>query len=408
MTERSEGPIGPMGDRATGAGRPWTRRQVLGRAARLGAVAALAPVAAACAGAASSATPAGSASAAPPSATAAATAAPSEAPTATPAPTPEAELFIYNYADYIGENVISDFEKKYGIKVTYDFFDTYDTMTAKIGSGQSGYDVTFATSTDVPGFLQRGLIQPLDASLIPNVVNLAPEWKDPSYDPGNAHSIPYMWWTTGVAYDTERIPEQLTSWSALWDPRWKGHMSMLDDYREAFGAALIRLGKSVNTTSDADLDAALALLKEQKPLLRTYTTDDIGQLSSGDSWVVHSWGSDVYQVKADRPSVTYYIPSEGGIRGSDAMVLLANAKHPIAAQLFMDYMLDAQVSAANTNFIGYMGPNQAAKEFIDPAILADPAVNPDKAVISTLQEIQDLGPDLEKYSTRWNELRAGG
>jgi spermidine/putrescine transport system substrate-binding protein len=373
--------------------------------ARLGAAAGLAPIAAACAAAGSS--PA-SGTPSPFASTAAASAAATEAATATPAPTPEAELYIYNYADYIGDTVIADFEKKYGIKVQYDFFDTYDTMTAKIGSGQSGYDVTFATSTDVPGFLERGLIQPLDPSLIPNVANLAPEWADPSYDPGNAHSIPYMWWTTGIAYDTERIPEELTSWDALWDPRWKGHMSMLDDYREAFGAALIRLGKSVNTTSDADLDAALALLKEQKPLLRTYTTDDIGQLSSGDSWVVHSWGSDVYQVTGERPSVKYYIPSEGGIRGSDAMVLLANAKHPIAAQLFMDYMLDAQVSAANTNYIGYMGPNQAAKEFIDPAILADPAVNPDKAVIDSLQEIDDLGPDLEKYTTRWNELRAGG
>ena len=387
------------------AGRPLSRRALLGRMARLGAAAGLAPIAAACAAAGSS--PA-SGTPSPFASTAAASAAATEAATATPAPTPEAELYIYNYADYIGDTVIADFEKKYGIKVQYDFFDTYDTMTAKIGSGQSGYDVTFATSTDVPGFLERGLIQPLDPSLIPNVANLAPEWADPSYDPGNAHSIPYMWWTTGIAYDTERIPEELTSWDALWDPRWKGHMSMLDDYREAFGAALIRLGKSVNTTSDADLDAALALLKEQKPLLRTYTTDDIGQLSSGDSWVVHSWGSDVYQVTGERPSVKYYIPSEGGIRGSDAMVLLANAKHPIAAQLFMDYMLDAQVSAANTNYIGYMGPNQAAKEFIDPAILADPAVNPDKAVIDLLQEIDDLGPDLEKYTTRWNELRAGG
>jgi len=387
------------------AGRPLSRRALLGRVARLGAAAGLAPIAAACAAAGSS--PA-SGTPSPFASTAAASAAATEAATATPAPTPEAELYIYNYADYIGDTVIADFEKKYGIKVQYDFFDTYDTMTAKIGSGQSGYDVTFATSTDVPGFLERGLIQPLDPSLIPNVANLAPEWADPSYDPGNAHSIPYMWWTTGIAYDTDRIPEELTSWDALWDPRWKGHMSMLDDYREAFGAALIRLGKSVNTTSDADLDAALALLKVQKPLLRTYTTDDIGQLSSGDSWVVHSWGSDVYQVTGERPSVKYYIPSEGGIRGSDAMVLLANAKHPIAAQLFMDYMLDAQVSAANTNYIGYMGPNQAAKEFIDPAILADPAVNPDKAVIDSLQEIDDLGPDLEKYTTRWNELRAGG
>jgi spermidine/putrescine transport system substrate-binding protein len=402
MTARLQAdPIRRLG----GASRPLSRRALLRRMARLGAAASLAPLAAACTAAGASPTPGTAA----PSTGASPTQAPaSEAATATPVPTPEGELYVYNYADYIGENVISDFEKKYGIKVQYDFFDTYDTMTAKIGSGQSGYDVTFATSTDVPGFLERGLIQPLDLALIPNTTNLAPEWRDPSYDPGNANSIPYMWWTTGVAYDTEKIDEELTSWDALWDPRWKGHISMLDDYREAFGAALIKLGKSVNTTDEADLDAALALLKEQKPLLRTYTTDDIGQLSSGDSWVVHSWGSDVYQVVGDRPSVKYYIPSEGGIRGSDAMVLLANAQHPIAAQLFMDYMLDAQVSAANTNYIGYMGPNEAAKEFIDPEILADPSVNPDKAVIATLQELQDLGPDLEKYSTRWNELRAGG
>jgi spermidine/putrescine transport system substrate-binding protein len=402
MTARLQAdPIRRLG----GASRPLSRRALLRRMARLGAAASLAPLAAACTAAGASPTPGTAA----PSTGASPTQAPaSEAATATPVPTPEGELYVYNYADYIGEDVIAGFEKKYGIKVKYDFFDTYDTMTAKIGSGQSGYDVTFATSTDVPGFLERGLIQPLDLALIPNTTNLAPEWRDPSYDPGNANSIPYMWWTTGVAYDTEKIDEELTSWDALWDPRWKGHISMLDDYREAFGAALIKLGKSVNTTDEADLDAALALLKEQKPLLRTYTTDDIGQLSSGDSWVVHSWGSDVYQVVGDRPSVKYYIPSEGGIRGSDAMVLLANAQHPIAAQLFMDYMLDAQVSAANTNYIGYMGPNEAAKEFIDPEILADPSVNPDKAVIATLQELQDLGPDLEKYSTRWNELRAGG
>ena len=384
-----------------------SRRLLLARMAGLGAVAALAPVAAACSSSASSVAPASapaSASAAPPTAVPAT----DEVAAATPAPSPEGELYVYNYADYIGDTVIPDFEKKYGVKVTYDFFDTYDTMTAKIGNGQSGYDVTFATSTDIPGFVERGLIEPLDLSLIPNRANLSAEWQDPSYDPGNLHSMPYMWWTTGVAYDSEKIPEELTSWAALWDPRWKGHISMLDDVREAFGAALIRLGKDINTTSDADLDAALALLKEQKPLLRTYTTDDIGQLSSGDSWVVHSWGSDVYQVTGERPSVKYYIPSEGGIRGSDTMVLLAGAKHPVAANLFINHMLDAQVSAANTNYIGYMGPNQAAKEFIDPAILEDPAVNPDKAVIASLQEIDDLGPDLEKYTTRWNELRAGG
>jgi spermidine/putrescine transport system substrate-binding protein len=220
--------------------------------------------------------------------------------------------------------------------------------------------------------------------------------------------MPYMWWTTGVAYDTAKIKEQLTSWNALWDDQWSGKMAMLDDMREVFGAALIVLGYSANTTSDKELDEALALLQKQKPLLRTYTTDDIGVLSTGDVWLMHAWGADVYQVQEERDTVTYYIPEEGGIRGSDAMVLLAGAKHPIAAHTFINFMLDAEVSAANTNYIGYMGPNEAAKAYIDPAILADPTVNPDKSLVAKLQEILDLGADEQKYSDRWTTLRAGG
>jgi spermidine/putrescine-binding protein len=414
--DRVADPAGPLARRL--AEQRLTRRHFLGRMAAVGAGGAMMPLLAACGGGATAsptsapatATP-GPATAAPATATpgpvtpAPATAAPSAEPT--PAPTPEGELYVYNYADYIGEDAIPSFEEKYGVKVTYDFFDTYETMTAKIAGGNSGYDITFATSVDVPGFLARNLVQPLDLALIPNLVNLAPEWQDPGYDSGNTHSVPYMWWTTGLAYDTDKIKEELNSWAALWDARWKGKMAMLDDYREAFGVALIRLGYSANTTSDAELDAALALLQKQKPLLRTYTTDDIGVLSSGDVWISHAWGSDVYQVIAERPSVKYVIPDEGGIRGSDAMVLLAKAKHPIAAQLFMNHMLDAQVSAANTNFIGYMGPNAAAREFIDPAILDDPTVNPDKAAIDKLQELLDLGPDLQKYQQRWTKLRAG-
>jgi spermidine/putrescine transport system substrate-binding protein len=376
-----------------------------------GAAAALGSVAAAC-GSASSPSAAPSAATTPaPAGTAApiasATPAGTPPPEATPAPSPEAELFIYNWADYIGEETISAFQAKFGIKVTYDFFDNADTMTAKISSGNSGYDVTFPTSINVAPFVERGLIQPLDLSLVPNLVNLAPEWKDPGYDAGNAHSVPYMWWTTGIAYDTEKVPEAQTSWGALWDPRWSGKMAMLDDYRECFSAALIKLGYDINTTDDAKLDEALALLKQQKALLRTYTTDDIGVLSTGDVWVMHAWGADVYQVVGDRPSVKYYIPDEGGVRGSDTMVLLAGAKHPVAAHLFINYMLDAQVAAANTNFIGYMGPNLAARQYIDPAILDDPTLNPDSAAIAKLQEIHDLGADEVKYSDRWTKLRAG-
>ena len=307
----------------------------------------------------------------------------------------------------MGKSVIPSFEKKTGIKVKTDFFDNYDTMLAKIGQDGGGYDITFPTSTDIPGLLERGLIQTLDKSLLTNIGNLGTEWADPGYDPANQHSIPYMWWTTGIAYDTAKVSEKLTSWNALWDEKYTKHIAVLDDMREAFGAALFLLGKDPNTTDDAELDAALQLLQEQKPLVRIYTTDDIGVLSTGDAWVAHAWGSDVYQVVTERPTVKFYIPEEGGIRGSDAAVLLANAQHPIAAQMFMNHLLDAKVSAKNTNYIGYMGPNAAAKEFIKPYILNDPAVNPDQTVVEKLIELLDLGADLDKYATRWTTLRSG-
>ena len=378
-----------------------SRRRLLARMAALGAAGAAAPLLAACGG---------GATASPTTAPASPSAAPSSAPPSTeptPAPSPEAELFVYNYTDYIGADTIPSFEAKYGVKVTYDFFDTYETMTAKISTGNSGYDITFATGVDVPGFLARNLVQPLDLSLIPNAKNLGAEWQSPAYDPGNAHSMPYMWWTTGFGYDTAKISDDLTAWASLWDTRWKGKMAMLDDYRETFAVALIRLGYSVNTTSDAELDEALALLEQQKPLLRKYTADDIGDLSSGDVWLSHAWGADVAQVATERESVKYVLPAEGAIRGSDAMVLLAKAPHPVAANLFINHMLDAEVSAGNTNTVYYMGPNEAAKQFIDPAILEDPTLNPDKATIENLQELLDLGPDLQKYQERWTKLRAG-
>jgi spermidine/putrescine transport system substrate-binding protein len=397
------------------AERRISRRFLLDRIAVMGAAAALAPVIAACTSSTATSAPVTPGPTPPPTigpasqpaSTPAAGETPGPTPEPTPQPTPEGELFIYNWADYMGKNVVPQFEKKYNVKVTYDFFDNYDTMLAKIAQNGGGYDITFPTSVDVPGLLARGLVQPIDHSLMPNLANLGAEWQNPGYDPNNGHSIPYMWWTTGIAYDTAKVKEHLTSWNALWDEKYSRHIAVLDDMREAFAAALFLLGKSPNTTDDGELDQALQLLQEQKPLVRVYTTDDIGVLSTGDAWVAHAWGSDVYQVTTERPSVKFYIPEEGGVRGSDTAVLLANAQHPIAAQLFMNHLLDAKVSAKNTNYIGYMGPNAAAKEFIKPYILNDPTINPDQAVVDTLVELLDLGTDLEKYASRWTTLRTG-
>lgn len=384
-----------------------TRRMLLEQIGKVGAVAALAPIIAACTGSSASPSAAASGTSAPATGTPA-PASPDASAAPTAVPEPEGELFVYNWTDYIGEDVIPSFEEKYGVKVTYDFFSNTDEAYAKLGDDGGGYDVSFPISVDIPAFIQKGALRELDKSLIPNIVNLGAEWADPGYDPGNRYSVPYMWWTTGVAYDTNRITETLTSSKALWDERWSQHISMLDDFQEVFALALIQLGHSANTTNTAEMDEALALLQQQKPLVRVYSTDTVGTMSSGDVWIGHIWGADLYQISQENENVTYYVPEEGGVRGSDTITVFAGAQHPIAAHLFINHLLDAQVSASNTNYIGYMGPNAAAREFIDPAILADPAVNPDQAIIDKLQELLDLGQDVrDEYLTRWQVLRGG-
>lgn len=389
------------------AERRMTRREVLRRMSAIGVTAALAPIVAACAATPASASPAAVASSEPTAPPSAGSAAPSAAP-ATPRPSPESELFVYNWDAYIADDTAQKFKDMYGVTVKYDKFPDADTQIAKIRSDGKGggYDVTYPVSVELPGLIKDGIVQALDPSLIPNLANLGKEWSSPGYDPGNAHSMPYFWWTTGFAWDGDKISDDLTSWTALWDDRFKGHLAMLDDSREVFGAAAFKLGLSPNTTSDSDLDAILAELERQKPLLRRYTSDDIGDLTSGQVWMTHAWSGDYFQMLQDKPKTKYVVPQEGAVRGSDTMVVLSGAPHPVAANLWIDFNLDSKVSAANSNFTGYMGPNAAAQQFIDPSILENPAINPAKAVMDKLTELLQLGADLDKYTKRWNELRA--
>ena len=380
-----------------------SRRQLLERIALIGGAAALAPVIAAC-------TSGGAAS---PVATTASTApsiAPTVAPTATPSPTPipspEGQLNILNWTDYLAPDVVKAFEQQHQVKVTQAYFSTTDEMYAKLGADGGDYDISFPISVDVPNMIQRGVIRKLDQSFLTNKGNLGKEWADPGYDPGNQYTVPYMWWTTGVGYDPHKIKETPTSSNALWDSRWKGHISMLDDWQEVFGLTLIQQGHSANTENTAELDQALARLQEQKPLVRTYSTDTLTTMTSGNVWIGQIWGADRFAIQASIPDFAYYIPEEGGVKGSDTVATFTGSPHPIAAQMFINHLLDAHMSAANTNLIGYMGPNAAAKEFIDKTILDDPTINPDQAIVDKLQELLNLGKAVrDEYLKRWQELR---
>lgn len=378
-----------------------TRRELLERIAVVGSTAALAPVIAACTSSGGSATAAPSSAA--PSASASTVAA---SPSPTAQPSPEGELNILNWTDYLADEVIKSFEGQYNVKVTQSFFSNTDEMYAKLGDDGGDYDISFPISVDVPNMIERGVIAKLDKSVLTNIGNLGQEWANPGYDPGNEYTVPYMWWTTGVGYDPARIKEEPTSSKALWDERWKQHISMLDDYQEVFGLALIQLGKSANSTDTAELDAALQLLEQQKPLVRTYSTDTIGTMTSGDVWIGHIWGADRFAIQESIPEFAYYIPEEGGVKGSDTVATFTGSPHPVAAQLFINHLLDAHNSAANTNLIYYMGPNAAAKEFIAPDILADPTINPEQEIVDKLEELLALDQSVrDEYVSRWQQLR---
>jgi len=386
----------------------WTRREFLRRVAAFGAATALTQLLIACGQAGASPTAAAPSTGPTPaeSTTAEATATPAP----TPVPSPEDKLFVYNWDAYIGEDTVKQFQDKYGIEVTYDNFPDEATQIGKIQSDGKGggYDIHYPASTWVPSFISDGLIQKIDHSLIPNLKNLSTAWQSPTYDPGNAYSVPNFWWTTGYAWDPRDISGNLTSWAELWDPTRKNKMSMLDDLRECFAAGAFRLGLSPNTTSTTELDQILQLLEQQKPLLRFYTaTDQITDMVNEVVEMAHCWSGDWVQMTYDKPRLKYVIPSEGSIRGNDVMVISSGAPHPIAAHLWIDFNLDGDISAASTNYIGYMGPNDAALPKIDDYIKNDPRLNPPQAVLDELIELAYLKPDdLAEYTDRWNALQA--
>ena len=388
----------------------WSRREFLSRVAAVGAYAALTQLLIACRQPGTQSAAPSNAAASPAGSPAGQASTPPASTAPTPVPPPESELNVYNWSYYIGRNTRDQFEQTYGIKLNYDKFPDENTQIGKLmsdGKG-GGYDVSYPASTWIPSFIEQGVIQKLDHSLIPNIANLLPQWRDPAYDPGSQYSVPYSWWTTGYAWNPDKIPADLTSWDALWDAAYTNRLSMLDDMRECFAAGAYHLGLDPNTTDVAQLDQILADLEAQKPIVKRYTTDHIADMLNGVVDIAHCWSGDWIQMTYDKPKIRYVIPAEGSIKGNDVFVVLAGAEHPIAAHLWINFNLDAQISADNTNYIGYMGPNEAALPLLKKYIVEDPRINPPAELLATLIELKYLPTaELQAYTDRWTSLRAG-
>lgn len=317
-------------------------------------------------------------------------------------------LNIFNWATYIGENTVSWFEELCGVTVTYDVFDTNESMVARLRQGNPGYDISFPNEYILPLMIKEELVQPIDLEKIPNFANIAEKWQNPSYDPDNQYTVPYLWGTTGVGYNIEAVGEEITSWEQVFN--YDGPVSWIAEPRTMFPIALTALGRDPLSTDQEDIEAAKAFLIEHSANVVAVTADD-GQafLERGEVDIAIEYSGDIYQLIVDCECDTYAyaIPQEGSIADITSIVLLKDAPNPELAQVFMDYILDPVVNAEIVNYVLYATPNQAAIEsgLIPEDVLNNPAIFPSEASLENLFFLVNIEPEAQqRINQAWDEL----
>ncbi|MES2930364.1 MAG: spermidine/putrescine ABC transporter substrate-binding protein [Patescibacteria group bacterium] len=227
-----------------------------------------------------------------------------------------------------------------------------------------------------------------------------------AYDPGNKFSIPFQYSACGIGVDTSKVKNFKKSWSLLFDEKYKGKISMLDDIRYGMVPALKTLGYSLNTTNETELSHVRDLLLRQKSLVRAYTSDTyIDLLKSGEVWIAYGYTGDIYQAIKENSNIVYFIPEEGSALAVESMCILKGAKNKKTAEQFMNYILEPQVDADIVNHTQYATPNDSAKQFINPKILNDENIFPGNSVFLKSEYIRDLGKANLLYDKLWTEIK---
>ncbi len=360
--------------------------------------------------------PPASAAVAPTPAPAAADAPAADAPTADRCGDPSQlsdVLRFFNWADYMDEEIFAQFEAECGVKVTQDIFASNEDLIAKLQAGNAGYDLVIPSDYAVQILINANLLRPLEMANIPNAANVDPNLMGMYYDPENTYSLPYQWGTTGIAYNTTAYPVAPDSWAALFDPaqvcEQKGFASMLDDERESIGAVLKFLGFSYND-SDPDHQAqARDLLLGQKECLAGYNSENyIQSLSAEEVMIAHAWSGGTAQARGENPNVAYVIPKEGGAIWMDNMTIPVDAPNAYTAEIFINYLLDAQIGAQLSNYTYYFTPNLAAQSLLDPdyyALLESGGMLVDEAILARLEWIKRDDKSIV-FSDTWTAVKA--
>ncbi len=318
------------------------------------------------------------------------------------------QLNLYVWSDYLSPRLIHGFEQAYHCHINYDYYDSNEALLAKLQAGNVAYDVVTPSDYMVQIMIHQGLLARLDKSKLPNVwAHADPRFLHLPFDPHNDYSVPYAWGTTGLAYRADLVKGKVDSWSVMFNPRYAGHILLLDDMREVFAMALKELGYSLNSTNPAQIRQARDLLLREKPLVKGYNSSNFQQdLAAGDAWIVQAYNGNMTFVMHENPNIRYVIPKEGCTISVDCACIPRNAPHKKLALEFINWFYRPRVAALFINDCGFNTPNLLAPRYVRPWLLRNTAVFPNPASLTRCQFMHSLGRAMLLYDRYWTEIKA--
>mgnify|MGYP002571367717 FL=1 len=315
-------------------------------------------------------------------------------------------LYVLNWGDYIDEALLTQFEEETGIQVNYTTMATNEEMMVKLEEADCIYDVCFPSDYIIERLIQKDLLHELNKDNIPNLQYIDERFLDLDFDPENKYSVPYMWGTVGILYNTTMVQEPVTSWDILWDETYADQILMYDSIRDTIGVALMKLGYSINTRNEADIQAAEEALIAQKPIVQAYLGDPIKDrlISGGAMGIVYS--GDAMWCMYENPDLAYAVPETGSNLWFDNIIIPKTSDNTEAAEAFINFLCDPEVAAQNAEYIGYSTPNAAALEILGEEYINDPTYNPPQELLDKCEIFHDLGDFITVYNDAWNRIKA--
>lgn len=316
-------------------------------------------------------------------------------------------LNVYNVGDYIDEELINEFEEKTGIKVQYSTYDTNEMMYQKVKSGSTKYDLVFPSDYMVQKMSREGLLKKINYNNIPNYKYVDKDFLKNAYDPTNEYSVPYMWGTLGIVYNKKMVKDKVDSWDILWNSKYRKNILMFDSVRDTMGVALKKLGYSMNTTNQDEINKAKDLLTKQKDLVLAYVNDDgKDRMVGNEAMMGIFYSGDVPMMVEENEDLAYVIPKEGSNKWTDAMCIPKTSDNQDWAEEFINFLCDPDVNARNTEYIGYSTPIKKGWEQLPDDVKYDKSLYPDEEILSKCEAFLDLEENIKKYDRAWVELKS--